>query len=80
MNFTTDDMTSKFGLFSENNMIAIYLTESMKTDWLQILDEQWEELDTPYSDYFGFWPECMFLYFNEMPLGESIESSYFMWK
>ena len=52
----------------------------MKTDWLHMLDEQWEEINTPYSDEFGFWPEWMFLYFNKMPLGESIESAYLMWK
>ena len=80
MNYTSDDMTSKLGLFSEKQMIALYLTESMKTDWLQMLDEKWEKIDTPYSDDFGFWPEWMFLYFNKMPLGESIESAYLMWK
>ena len=80
MNFTTDDMTSKFGFFSEKKMIDIYLTESMKTYWQQMLYEQWEEIDTPYSDGFGFWPEWMFLYFNEIPLGEPIESAYLVWK
>ena len=43
MNYTSDDMTSKLGLFSEKQMIALYLTESTKTDWLQMLDEQWEK-------------------------------------
>ena len=80
MNFTTDDMTSKFGLFSEKKTIAIYLTKSMKTDWLQMLDEQWEKIDTISSDDFGFWPEWMFLYFNEISLGEPIESAYLVWK
>ena len=80
MNFTTDDMTSKFGLFSENKIIALYLTESMKTRWPRILDEHWKEIDAPYSDGFGFWPDWMFQYFNELPLCESIESAYLVWK
>ena len=38
INFTTDDMTSKFEAFKKNKMDGIYLTEIMKTDWLHILD------------------------------------------
>ena len=48
INFTTDDMTSKFELFSDNKMNNIYLTEIMQTDWLYILDRNWDEKDTPY--------------------------------
>ena len=47
INFKTDDMTSKFELFSKK-MNNIYLTESMQTYWLQMLDEYWDEKDTPY--------------------------------
>ena len=39
INFTTDDMTYKFELFSRIKINIIYLIESMCTDWLQILDE-----------------------------------------
>ena len=35
-------------------MNDIYLTESMQTDWLQMLDEYWDEKDTPYSDDIDF--------------------------
>ena len=28
----------------------------MRTDWLQMLDEYWDEKGTPYLDYFDFWP------------------------
>ena len=48
INFTTDDMTSKFELFSNHKMNNIYLTESMQTDWLYILYRYWDEKDTPY--------------------------------
>ena len=37
----------------------------MKTDWLQMLYEYWEERDKPYSDDFDFWPEWLFQCFNE---------------
>ena len=37
--FTTDDITSKFELFSKNKMNDLYLTESMHIDGLHILDE-----------------------------------------
>ena len=57
INFTTEDMTSKFELFSKNKMYALYLTETMRTEWLQALDQYWDEEDTPYSYHFGFWPE-----------------------
>ena len=57
INFTTDDMTSKFQLFSRKKMNALYLIEIMRIDWLQMLDEYWDEGDTPYSGGFDFWPE-----------------------
>ena len=52
----------------------------MKIDWLQMVDEYWDERDTPYSDDFEFYTEWLFQYFNELPLGESIESAYLTWK
>ena len=45
-------MKSKFELFSKNKMNSVYLTESMQTDWLQILYSYWGEVDTPYSGDF----------------------------
>ena len=45
INFTTDDMTSKFELFSENKINNLHQTEIIRTDWLQILDEYWDEKD-----------------------------------
>ena len=47
INFTTDEMTSKFGAFSKNKMDALYLTESMITERLKSLDEYWNEVDEP---------------------------------
>ena len=40
--------------------------------------ECWDEIDTPYVDDFEFYPEWLFQYFNELPLGEDIESAYLM--
>ena len=45
-----------------------------------MLDKYWKEIDTPEPDGFYFSPEWLFQYFNEMPLGEAIESDYPMWK
>ena len=52
----------------------------MQTYWLQILDEYWDEKDTPHSEYFNLWPDWLFQYYNELVLGESIESAYLKWK
>ena len=38
-NFTTYDMTYTFELFSKKKMNYLYLTESMQTYWLHMLDE-----------------------------------------
>ena len=78
--FTTDDMTFNFELFSKIKINALYITESMRTYWLYILDEYWEEKDTPYSEDFYFRPEWLFKYFGELKLCESVESAYLMWK
>ena len=32
----------------------------MQTDWLQMLDDYWDKLYTPYSDYFEFLPDWFF--------------------
>ena len=37
------------------------------------------EISTPYSYYFDFWPDWLYQYFNELTLGESIESNYITW-
>ena len=73
-------MTSKFEQFSQKKMNNIYLTEIIRTYWLQMLDEYFDEKDTPYSDDFDLWPDQLYQYFNELPLYKSIESDYFMWK
>ena len=41
-------MTPKFELFSKKNVNALYLTVSMQTYWVQMLDEYWYEGDTTY--------------------------------
>ena len=61
-------------------MNIIYLTESIQADWLHMLDEYWDERDTPYPDGFDFWPDWLFKYYNDQPLVESIESAYLTWK
>ena len=73
INFTTDDMTSKFGLFSKNKMNYLYIPESMETDWPQMLYEHWDERYTPYSDAFEFCPKWLFQYFNALQLGETLK-------
>ena len=45
-----------------------------------MLDEYWDEKYTPYWDDFYFCPDWLYQYFNEIPLGESIESAYLKWK
>ena len=80
VNFTTDDMTSKSELFSKNKIYNLYLSESMRTYWLQVLDDSWDGKDASYSDDYCFWPDWLHQYFNELPLGESIESAYLVWK
>ena len=40
-NFTTYDMASNSEFLSKKTMDALYLTESMRTYWLHMLDEYW---------------------------------------
>ena len=39
IDFTTDDMTSNFEVFSKNKMDALYISEIIETDWMQTLYE-----------------------------------------
>ena len=39
INFTTDDITSKFEAFSKNKMDELYLTEGTQTEWMHMLDD-----------------------------------------
>ena len=73
-------MISKFELFSNNKINHVYITEIIRIDQLHMLDEYWHEKDTPYSDYVDLWPSWLFKYYNELTLGESIESDYLTWK
>ena len=66
-------MTTKFELFSKNKINNIYLTESMRKDWLHMLYDYWDEKDTPYPDDYYFWTNLLYQYFNELSLGEAIE-------
>ena len=52
----------------------------MRTYWLHMLYDYCYEKDTPYSYNYDFWPDWLYQYFNEMPLGEAIESAYLTWK
>ena len=80
INFITDDMTSKFELFSKNKIKNIYLTEIMQSYWMQMLDDYWDEKYTPHSDDYDLWPDYLYKHFNGIPLGEAIESDYLAWK
>ena len=80
INFTTDDMTSKFELFYKNKMNNTYITEIMRIDWLKILDEYWDKKDTLHSDGFDFWPGRLFQYYNGLPLGDAIEIAHLVGK
>ena len=60
INFTTYEMTSNFEAFSKNKMVVPYITESMWTDWLQMLDEYREKVDTSYSSDFDLFPDWFF--------------------
>ena len=51
-------------MFSKKKMDAIYLAGSIQIEWMQILDEYWDEGYTP----------------TEMFLGEDIESYYLVCK
>ena len=70
-------MVSKFEVFTKNKMDALYITENMRTEWLQTLYELWDEGD---SGYFCFWPKWLFQYYDELALVEAIESFYLAWK
>ena len=52
----------------------------MQTDWLNMLDEYWDERDTPYSDDVLFWSEWQFQYYNELQIFEDFGSAYLIWK
>ena len=68
INFTTDNMISKFGFFSRSKINHLYLNGSMKIDWLQMLYDYWDEKDIVYSDYYDFWPDWLYQYFSKLPL------------
>ena len=57
-------MTSKFELFSKNKMNNLDLTEIVRTYWLQMLDDYWDEKDTTYSYDYDLWPDWLYQYFN----------------
>ena len=67
INFTTDDMTSKFEFVSNKKINAPYLTESMQKYWPQMLDEYWHEGDTPYSgDFISVLNGCFNITINQL--------------
>ena len=38
INVTTDDITSKFEVFSKKKMGALYVTEIIQAEWMRTLD------------------------------------------
>ena len=53
-NFTDDYIKFRINAFSNNKMDALYLTESMQTYRLKMLDELRDEVHRPYSGDFSF--------------------------
>ena len=47
INFTINDITSKSEAFFLNKIDPLYITESIRTECLQALDEYWDEGYTP---------------------------------
>ena len=45
-------------------MNNIYLTETMQTYWIQMLDEYWYKTNKPYSDDYDLCPNWLYQYFN----------------
>ena len=45
-----------------------------------MLDEYWDEENTPFSNASEFWPQWLFQYNNKLPLCENIEIAYLIWK
>ena len=45
-------MRSKFEAFSKKKMDALYITESIQTEWIKTLEEYWDEVDESYLGYF----------------------------
>ena len=43
INFISNDMTSKFEAFINHKPDTLYITESTRTEWLQVLYEYWYE-------------------------------------
>ena len=54
IDFTTDEMISKFEVFTKNKIDTLYLTEIMITERPQKLYEFWYEGDKHYSGAFDF--------------------------
>ena len=52
----------------------------MRIERVQILDEYCHEGDTTYQSSFDFYLQWLFKYFNEITIGENIESTYSTWK
>ena len=42
-NFTSDDMISKFEAFTNHKLYTLYQTEINKIEWIQMIDEYWDE-------------------------------------
>ena len=72
-------MKSKFEAFPKNKMYELHITEIIGTDWPHTLNEYWYQVYTPYLGDFYFYPEWLFQYYNEIPIGEYIESYYLTW-
>ena len=78
INYITYGITYRFEFLSKKKTNDIHLNKSIGTDWIHVLDKYWDEGYIPYSNDFDLWPEWLFQYYNELTLGESIESAYLM--
>ena len=49
IDFTYNYMISNFEAFKRNKLYKSNITEVMRIEWIQMIDEYWDEGDTPYS-------------------------------
>ena len=50
--FTSNDVGSKFRRLQVRKMDIFHLNETMRTEWLQMIDEYWYEENIPYPSNF----------------------------
>ena len=77
--FTSDDIISKPEVFTKYKLYISYLTKTMRTEWIKMLEKYWDGGDKPYSSSYYFWPQWLFKYNDELPICEAIETYHLTW-